>query len=274
LRTVVLPQDLHRSLELLVDGDLGEAGDGRSRNAERHGAESWNDAAEGRQTITRRWQNERVVEPGAVVAGHKGIANHDIVAAGAAQAADSPRIDDLAGGGGQHHEASFGRSRCRQARLVVFVHDAQQHHPARELATADQRPSAGDAIAARDDLGPSGGPCAVGSDDIGFAVNGARCVGGELGRDPVGVAVPHTPRHRGVGARQLFENLQALCRSEVEAAIGLGQEDAEEPGVCQLACNLFRQATRRLDAVALGKNARPERASEPKKRNLTVPVSH
>jgi hypothetical protein len=44
--------------------------------------------------------------------------------------------------GGQQHESGFRRSDLRQARLPIFVDDAQKDHPGAEFATAHRGPSA------------------------------------------------------------------------------------------------------------------------------------
>ena len=80
----------------------------------------------------------------------------------------------------------------------------------------------------------------------------------EPGRGPVNVAVPDAPRDRCVGARELLVDVDRLDRTQVETAIGGGQEDTEEPGFCQLACEFIGQAPVRFDAIALGQNARPK----------------
>src|SRR5580704_8435181 len=93
-----------------------------------------------------------IVESRPIVGRHEYVAYHHIMAAGAAQPADHPCIDDLARGGGEDHEPGFGRSSSREARLPVFMDDAQKNHPGAELASAHHRPSATHTVSAVDDL--------------------------------------------------------------------------------------------------------------------------
>ncbi len=212
----------------------------------------------------------RVVEPGRVACRHEHIPRRDVVAAGAAQAAHGPGVDDLAVPGGQHREPGFGCPGRRQARLAAFMDDAEQHHPGAELASADQRPPTAHAKAARDSLGHSGSARAVGGDDIGLAMDGSRRSGRQLGDDPVRVAVPDAPGDGRVEARQLLEHLQALRRREIQPAIGLGKEDAEKALAGQFPRQLLGQAASRLDTIALCQDTRPKRASSHQKRCATA----
>ena len=68
----------------------------------------------------------------------------------------------------------------------------------------------------------------VGRDDVRIVMDGMRRLGGELSCDPVRITVPHAPRDRGIGFRQLLEYRDAVHRRQVEPAIGRWQEDAKK----------------------------------------------
>src|SRR5262249_3137378 len=112
-----------------------------------------------------------------------------------------------------------------------------------------------------------------GGHDIGLGMDGARAFGRQLGDDPVRVAVPYAPGGRGIGARQFLENLQTLCRCEIEPAIGLGQKDSEEPLTGELARQIFRETAPGLDAIALGQDARAERAGGVQQRRSAAAIA-
>lgn len=144
----------------------------------------------------------------------------DIVAAGAAQPADRPGVDDLALAGRQQHEADLRAPRRRCARLAVFMHDRPQNHPCCELAAADQRPTPGQAVAAVDDLRLTRGTRTVGRYDVRVVVNDVRRLRGELSSGPMRIAIPHAPRYRRVRFRQLLEYRDAVHWRQVEPAVG------------------------------------------------------
>src|SRR5262249_44427684 len=73
----------------------------------------------------------------------------------------------------------------------------------------------------------------------------------------------------------LLEDLQPLRRGEVQPAIGLGQEDAEKALAGQVPGEVLGQAAPRLDAIALGQDARTERAGGfQQRRSAAVSVAH
>src|SRR5215469_756478 len=90
-----------------------------------------------------------------------------------AQAADCPRVDDLALAGGHQHEADLWATRRHWKRLAVFMDDQPQNHPGCELATADRRPAPAQAEAAVDDMRLTRGTRTVGRDDIPCEVHSA-----------------------------------------------------------------------------------------------------
>src|SRR5215813_14070792 len=189
----------------------------------------------------------------------------DIVAAGAAQPADRPRVDDFALAGGQQHEADLWATRRRLARLAVFMNDRPQNHPGCEFATADQRPAPAQAEAAVDDMRLTRGARTIGRDDIRLVMDGVRRLLGELGGGPMRIAVPHAPRYRPVRFRQLLEYGDAVHWCQVEPAVGRRQENAKKSRSGEGTRELFRHASGCLDSVALSDNAPPEVASSCKK---------
>jgi hypothetical protein len=192
--------------------------------------------------------------------------HRDIVAAGAPEPADRPRVDDLALAGGQQHEADFRAARRGCARPALFMDDRPQNHPSRELAAADQRPPPGQAEAAVDNMRLTRGTRTVGRDDVPIVMDGVCRLSKELSCGPVRIAVPHTPRHRRIGFRQFLEDRGAVHRRQVEPAVGRRQENAEKPGACEVTCEIFRHPSRCFDSIALCHNTRLEFAGSCKKR--------
>jgi hypothetical protein len=56
--------------------------------------------------------------------------------AGATQSSNSPGVDDLAFNSGYEHEAGIRDARRCEARLPIFMHNAQKHHPSSQFTTA------------------------------------------------------------------------------------------------------------------------------------------
>ncbi len=105
-------------------------------------------------------------------------------------------------------------------------------------------------------------------------MDGVRRLRGELSCGPVRIAVPHAPRDRGIGFRQLLEYRDAVHWRQVEPAIGRRQKDAKKPGAGQIAREIFRQPSGCLDSVALRDNARLEVAGSRKKRSAVRRIVH
>jgi len=105
-------------------------------------------------------------------------------------------------------------------------------------------------------------------------MDGTRDFGCELDGRPMRVAVPHAPRDRRVGARQLLIDLERRHRFEVEAAIGFGHKDPEKTRSGQLLRQVVRQPPAVLDALALRQNARPERARGFEQRGAGNRIGH
>ena len=111
---------------------------------------------------------------------------------------------------------------------------------------------------------------AVGRDHIGVAMDRVRRLRRELRRDPVRVAVPHAPRHRGVGLGQLLKHRDAVHWRQVEPAIGRRQENAKKTG----AREILRQPTGCFDSFALRDNTRLEVAGSCKKGSAVRRIVH
>jgi hypothetical protein len=107
---MVFPKHLCGPLGRFRTGNLTESLDCGSCDPQRHRAKAGNDAGKRRETIARLGQNVRVGEPRPIAARHKHIAYDHIVAAGAAQPTDSPRVNDLAIPRRDQHESGFRRS--------------------------------------------------------------------------------------------------------------------------------------------------------------------
>ena len=198
----------------------------------------------------------------------------DIVAAGAPQPANDPSVDNLALAGGQQHEADLWAARGGCARLALFMDDRPQNHPSRELAAADQRPPPSQAEAAVDDMRLTRGTRTVGGDDIPIVMDGVRRLGRKLSYRPMRVAVPHAPRHRRIGFRQLLEYRDPVHWRQVEPAIGRRQENAKKAGACEVACEVFRQPSGCFDSIALRDNPRLEVAGSCEKRGTVGRIVH
>ena len=69
-------------------------------------------------------------------------------------------------------------------------------------------------------------------------------VAGDLRRElrsrPMRVAIPNTPRDRGIRTREFLEDLQRISRHEVKAAVWGRKEDAKEAEPCQVAREIVR----------------------------------
>src|SRR5215472_924520 len=179
-------------------------------------------------------QDDRVGVVGRKAGWNEAIFHLHVVATRATQAADRPRIDDVALRGRAEHEPVLRRPCWRRSRLPILVHDAQEDEPGAQLTSADQGPAPAHAIAAIDDGGTSAWPGTVRQDHVRVAKDELRDVRMEPGRGPVNIAVPDAPRDRCIGAREFLVDVDRLDRTQVETAIGGGQEDTEEPGSCQL----------------------------------------
>ena len=138
------------------------------------------------------------------------------------------------------------------------MHNCPQHHPRGELAAADQRPTAGHAIAVFGEICLTRRPRAVGGDDVAIVVNGVRRLRRELGRGPMCIAVPDAPRDRGIGFGQFLEHRDPLHRRQVEPAIGGRQEDAKKAGTSEVAREMVGEPAGGLDHVALRHDALAE----------------
>ena len=149
-----------------------------------------------------------------------------------------------------------------------------QNHPGSELAGADERPAAGHAIAALDDMRLTGGARAVGGDDVAIVVNGVRRLKRKLRRRPVGIAVPDAPRDRGIGHRQFLEHRETLHRGQVEPAVSGRQEDAKKAGAGQFAREIFGEPAGRLDRVALRDDPLAELSRARKKIGALCRIAH
>ena len=217
------------------------------------------------KTVAPFGQDVRVEEARGVSDWHERVIHRDIVTTSAAQPADRPSVDDLALAGGQQHEADLRTAGRRRARLAIVIHDRRQNHPGRDLATADQRPATGQAEATVDDMRLTRGLRIVGRDDVRIVMDGVPRFGGELCCGPMRIAVPHAPRDRRVGFRQLLEHGDAVHWRQVEPAIGRRQENAKKAGVGEVAREIFRQPSGCFDSIALRDNTRLEVAGSCKK---------
>src|ERR1051325_1283790 len=111
----------------------------------------------------------------------------------------------------------------------------------------------------------AGGARTVSRDYIRIVVNGVRRLGRKLRSGPMRIAIPHAPRDRRIGFRQLLEDRNAVHRRQIEPAIGCGQRNAKKPGSCEVACEIFRQPSGCFDSVALCDYTRLEVAGSCKK---------
>src|SRR5215831_1341615 len=227
-----------------------------------------------RYEISRCGQDDRIGVVGRKAGGNEAIVHLHVVAARATQAADRPGIDDVALRGRAEHEPVLWRPCRRRSGLSILVHRAQEDEPGAQLTPAHQGPAPAHAIATIDDGGASAWSCTVRQDHVRVAKDELRDVPGEPGRGPVNIAVPDAPRDRCVGARELLVDIDRLDRTQVETAIGGGQEDTEESGSCQLVCEIVGQAPVRLDAIALGQNARPKCLGTLQDLGGVVTISH
>src|SRR5262252_927644 len=177
-----------------------------------------------RYEISRCGQDDRIGVVGRMAGGNEAIVHLHVVTTRATQAADHPRIDDVALRGRAEHEPVLRRPRWRRSGLPILVHDAQEDEPGAQLTSAHQGPAPAHAIATIDDGGTSAWPGTVRQDHVRGAKDKLRDVRMEPSRGPVNIAVPDTPRDRCVGARELLVDLDRLDRTQVETAIGGGQE--------------------------------------------------
>src|SRR5262249_42070396 len=195
-----------------------------------------------RYLIAGRRQNQRVGVVGRIEGWNEAIFPHHIVTTRATQAADRPRIDDVAVRGWAQHEPVFRRSGWCRSGLPILVHDAQEDKPGAQLTSAHEGPAPAYAIATIDDGGASAWSCAVRQDHVRVGKDGLRDVLVKPGRGPVNIAVPDAPGNRCIGAREFLVNGDRLEWTQVETTVRGGQEDTEEPGACQLACEIVGQA--------------------------------
>src|SRR5260370_25963722 len=137
---MVVAQHLGRPLRRFRAGNLAEGLDRGSRDPQRHRTEAGDDAGKRWNAITVLRQDMWIGKSGSIVGRDEHIAHHHIMAAGATQPTNGPRVDDLALRSGEDHEPSFGRSSSREVWLPVFMDDAQKNHPGAELTSAYHRP--------------------------------------------------------------------------------------------------------------------------------------
>src|SRR5262245_17858397 len=119
-----------------------------------------------RYLISRRSQGHRVGVVGRIAGGNEAIFHHYIVTTRATQAADRPRIDDVAVRGRAQHEPVFRRSGWCRSGVPILVHDAQEDEPGAQLTAAHEGPAPAYAIATIDDGGTSAWSCAVRQDHV------------------------------------------------------------------------------------------------------------
>ena len=105
-------------------------------------------------------------------------------------------------------------------------------------------------------------------------MDGVRRLGRELSCGPMRIAVPHAPRDRRVGFRQLLEHRDAVHWRQVEPAIGRRQENAKKAGVGEVAREIFRQPSGCFDTIALRDNTRLEVAGSCKKGSAIDRIVH
>src|SRR5215467_616113 len=206
-----------------------------------------------RYEISRCGQDDRVGVVGRKAGGNEAIFHLHVVAARATQAADRPGIDDVALRGRAEHEPVLRRPCLRRSGLSILVHDAQEDEPGAQLTSAHQGPAPAHAIATIDDGGTSAWPGTVRQNHARIAKDELRDLPGEPGRGPVNIAVPDAPRDRCVGARELLVDINRLDRTQVETAIGGGEEDTEESG---LASSCARSSGRRRSDSMRSRSAR------------------
>src|SRR5262245_14266398 len=112
-----------------------------------------------RYSISRSGEDDRVGVVGRIAGWNEGIFHHHIVTTRATQAADRPRIDDMAVRGRAQHEPVFRRSGWCSSGLPTLVHDAQEDEPGTQLTSAHEGPAPAYAIATVDDGGTSAWSC-------------------------------------------------------------------------------------------------------------------
>src|SRR5262250_367333 len=169
-----------------------------------------------RYWISRCGQDDRVGVEGRMAGWNEAVFHHHVVTTRATQAADGPRIDDVAVRGRAQHEPVFGRAGWCSSGLPILVHDAQEDVPGAELASVNEGPAPAYAIAAIDDGGTSAWSCTVRQDHVRVAEDGLRNVLVEPSRGPVNIAVPDAPRDRSIGARELLVDADRLEWVQVE----------------------------------------------------------
>src|SRR5499433_1233814 len=140
-----------------------------------------------RYLISRCGQNDRVGVVGRIASWNEAILDHHIVTTRATQAADRPRIDDVAVRGRAQHEPVFRRSGWCRSGPPILVHNAQEDEPGAQLTSAHEGPAPADAIAAIDDGGASAWSCTVRQDHIRVAKDRLRDVLVKPGRGPVNI---------------------------------------------------------------------------------------
>src|SRR5262245_5040951 len=271
---MVFSKRLATAFMALFRREVDERFDRAPSDAERDGTKAGGDARMRGYLISRCGQDDRVAVEGRKAGWNEAIVHHHVVTSRATQAADRPCVDDVAVRGRAQHEPVLRRSRWCSPGLPVLVPDAQEHEPGAELTSADEGPAPAHTIATIDDRGTSAWSCTVRQDHVRLAEDELRDILVEAGRGPVNIGVPAAPRDRCIGARELLVDVDRLEWIQVETSIGGGQEDSEEAGACQLACEIVGQAPIRVDPVALRQNSRPKRLRGLEERGDTVTNCH
>src|SRR6266851_7297237 len=171
---MVVPQHRDRPLRRFRAGNLAEGLDRGSRDPQCHRTEAGDDAGKRWNAITVLRQDMWIGKSGSIVDRDEHVPHYHIMAAGATQPTNGPRVDDLARRGGEDHEPGFGRSSSHEVWLPVFTDDAKKNHPGTEFASAYHRPPAIHPVSAGDDLRLPRRARAVRRNDTGVSVYGSR----------------------------------------------------------------------------------------------------
>jgi hypothetical protein len=183
--------------------------------------------------------------------GDGGAVDAEVVAAGAAEPGDVPRVlDDHLVAGEQRH------AQLRDA--VDDSLDAVAEQPVGMLATAGEGPPAGHAISTVDRLDRSGRVDRAGDHDVGpVGVQRVERRSREAGEvDPGAGTDHHRPPRRAVRRGERLEHLQRRSKISADAAVARRQQQSEGTSALELLDEVGRQPSGRLDLGGASGDAR------------------
>ena len=215
-----------------VGGEVDELVDRTPRDAGGDADFVIGEAGEEGHAVKGAVRDEALVgDGGDVVVRDEDVVDGDVMAAGAAQAADFPGIDDAELVAGDEHLAEKDAAVVLKAAFVAVIDDALTVEPVRVVTAAGEGPLAADAVAALDGYGAAEGVERAANDDVGVPHNLGRAFGREGGAHHAERldADHERPAGRPTSLRNRFDDADLRFGRALKTANRGGRGDAMQP---------------------------------------------